>query len=274
MNLADLKAVIRHRGIKRPRRRLPRMRQPDQLRLAYFRELKAGPLRDMRAAVEHRVVVHLHRWLAEVPRRDAADDPAIHDAIEHAVAEMQAKWSARRIRDLVTPLAGDIDRFSRDQLIAVMKDTIGIDVLGAEPDLAPEMARWVSENVSLIKTVPGRFFPDLEQRLVAGVHNGERWEVLSDMVEERSGVAESNAVRIARDQTGKLNGQLNQKRQENLGIEKFVWRTMKDNRVRDEHEARDGEAYEWSAPPDGEIPGEPIQCRCWAEPDVSVLFDD
>jgi len=50
-----------------------------------------------------------------------------------------------------------------------------------------------------------------------------------------------------------------------MGVEKFIWRTANDERVRPEHSARDGNTYTWANAPEGG-PGAPINCRCFAEP--------
>ena len=44
---------------------------------------------------------------------------------------------------------------------------------------------------------------------------------------------------------------------------KYIWRTMRDAKVRKEHRALDGEIRDWSDDPD---PGEEDNCRCWAVP--------
>lgn len=46
----------------------------------------------------------------------------------------------------------------------------------------------------------------------------------------------------------------------------FVWRTAGDDKVRNEHAMRSGRVFTFDAPPDGELPGEDYNCRCWAEP--------
>lgn len=43
----------------------------------------------------------------------------------------------------------------------------------------------------------------------------------------------------------------------------YIWGTVGDSRVREEHAVLDGEVRSWDDFPD---PGEEINCRCWAEP--------
>ncbi len=47
-----------------------------------------------------------------------------------------------------------------------------------------------------------------------------------------------------------------------------------DERVRPSHEALDGTRQRWDDPPAEGHPGEPINCRCIAEPVLGPLFDD
>lgn len=79
--------------------------------------------------------------------------------------------------------------------------------------------------------------------------------------------AENHARFIAHDQINKLNGRLNQTRQEAAGITSFIWRTQQDDRVRPAHEEIEGRKFQWAegAPGIG-LPGEPYQCRCTAAP--------
>ena len=75
-----------------------------------------------------------------------------------------------------------------------------------------------------------------------------------------------NARRIARDQISKATGQFNQLRQTDVGVETYIWRTAGDERVRPDHANLDGSVQRWDDPPEIGHPGEPIQCRCRAEP--------
>lgn len=109
--------------------------------------------------------------------------------------------------------------------------------------------------------------------------HGRVWEDLRDALLERGGVSESRAELIARDQTLKLNGAMNQARQESVGVETYTWSTSGDERVRATHEELDGEICAWSDPPlendDGEKlhPGEDFQCRCIAIPVIPEIAE-
>ncbi|WP_370399777.1 phage minor head protein [Sulfitobacter sp. JB4-11] len=61
-------------------------------------------------------------------------------------------------------------------------------------------------------------------------------------------------------------GLINQLRQENLGIEQYIWRSQDDAKVRDSHAAYDDRVFWWDNPPEGGHPGTAHNCRCYAEP--------
>ncbi len=48
-------------------------------------------------------------------------------------------------------------------------------------------------------------------------------------------------------------------------VERYIWRTVGDERVRDGHAGREGQVFLWNNPPEGGHPGEDYNCRCWAE---------
>ena len=54
---------------------------------------------------------------------------------------------------------------------------------------------------------------------------------------------------IARDQLGKLHGQINRRKQESLGIDEYEWETSHDERVRESRRERQGKVFSWSKPP-------------------------
>lgn len=126
----------------------------------------------------------------------------------------------------------------------------------------------IKEQVKLIKAAPGKycrsFDKEVEKLVKNAVEEGLSNQTLSKAIRLATGVEERRANLIARDQVGKVFGKATKAQHEGIGLKTFEWVTVGDNRVRAEHKDRAGEIYEWSNPPNGEIPGTPIGCRCIA----------
>ena len=127
--------------------------------------------------------------------------------------------------------------------------------------------------MQLITSLPEDYLHDVEQTVLRAFREGKRAEEIAGQLEDRFDVSQRNAARIARDQIGKLNGELTRERQKNLGIRRYRWQSSGDERVRDEHRALDGKVFSWDDPPEEGHPGTPIQCRCWADPVVEDLLE-
>lgn len=123
-------------------------------------------------------------------------------------------------------------------------------------------AAFVRENVKLIKSIDARYFDDIAKVVRESLAAGEGADALSKKLQRRFQVSDSRADRIARDQTQKQNANITQSRQEDLGITKYEWLTSEDEKVREEHAARNGRVFLWSRPPPDGHPGIPIECRC------------
>lgn len=80
---------------------------------------------------------------------------------------------------------------------------------------------------------------------------------------------ESETLRHAQ----RLSQGLDQKRQQAIGLRKYVWRTRGDAKVRASHAANDGKLFEWRYPPASGHPGDDFGCRCRAEPVLDGMGD-
>jgi SPP1 gp7 family putative phage head morphogenesis protein len=267
-------------GRNAPRRRQGRLKRPaplTRIQLSYFRALKAGIVGDLRSALEQHLVPELGRLVREEDqahgrRQDAAGED-LHSLLERVSKQILDKWPVSKLEDLAARYASETSQFQKAQLLDQIKSAVGVNVLGAEPNLRPLVQSFTRENVALIRSIPTDAISDLSKRLIRQINDGARAEDLADVVQERLGVSESRAALIARDQIGKFNGSLNQARQTELGVTRYIWRTMRDNRVRDEHALREGETFEWDKPPEDGNPGEAVNCRCYAEPDLEHVLN-
>ena len=131
---------------------------------------------------------------------------------------------------------------------------------------------FVAENTDLITNVPQRVKDDVSQATTRAMQDGLTRRELSAEIRERVGMGRNRARLIARDQTGKLKGQLNRARQKSLGIDEYRRRTASDERVRESHDELDGQVFSWDDPPAVGHPGEDYQCRCGADPVMDEII--
>lgn len=153
----------------------------------------------------------------------------------------------------------------------------GVDVYGRSERMNNSLKAAVSQNVSLIKSIPEQYFNQVENIVLGNMRQGMRSSYIVKELSKQYGIRERHARLIARDQTTKINGELTRVNQLDQGLEYFQWVTSKDERVRHSHVKAAQEdvgygkgIYKWSDLPivDGQpsYPGSAIQCRCFAKP--------
>lgn len=175
------------------------------------------------------------------------------------------RQTAQRLAELAAQRSADqVDA----SLKAALQKSVSVDItsaLSSSPIAAP-MERAVVANIELIKSIPTKYLEKVKSEVYSGASQGMRWESIAEKIQAAGETTESRAKLIARDQVSKMNGAFNEARQKSLGLEKYIWQTSGDERVRDEHAQNDGKIFSWDDPPDTGHPGEDIQCRCVALP--------
>jgi SPP1 gp7 family putative phage head morphogenesis protein len=143
--------------------------------------------------------------------------------------------------------------------------------------------QWKTQQLALIRkdgspgafdtpSIPKEHFERLEAIVQDAVHSGLRREELQAKLAQLDGVSARRAEVIARDQVGKYNSKMNESRTKHLGITHYFWRSVGDESVRPEHKARNGKRFAYADPPSDGPPGQPIQCRCYADPDLDAAI--
>ena len=155
-----------------------------------------------------------------------------------------------------------------------IRATLGIDIredyyLG---DFYKEqIEEWIIQNTDLISTIPNETLAKMKEIVYSGYTSGKTTTKMLKEIQRAYKVSLKHARLIARDQTAKLNGQIQRHQQMDAGITEYIWCTCGDERVRDSHKALDGKKFSWDTPPvnsDGRTchPGEDYQCRCIGRP--------
>lgn len=138
-------------------------------------------------------------------------------------------------------------------------------VVKKEPPLKEMIDAWRKHNVSRITGLAEEHVSRLEAILANGFNKHPR--TIARQIKDLGIMSEARATLIARDQVLTLNSQINRYRQKAAGVDRFVWVTQNDSRVRDEHAELDGQELSWDeGDPDEGFPGEPVNCRCLAAP--------
>lgn len=179
--------------------------------------------------------------------------------------------SPHKVQKMVRKSIDETNQFNKQQFHKMLKKAYGVDIFTAENGLSDKLKLFELQNINLIKSIPTQLHEKLRYKFVEAVQKGKRWETLVDEVQELGQVTRNRAKLIARDQIGKLNGQLTKIRQEEIGVKQYIWRTSLDERVRKQHIHREGEIFDWANPPEDGHPGEPIRCRCYAEAVLPTL---
>ena len=273
---------------RRPRRRVPRALRPSLIELDYARALLALVAR-VREAFEP--------VLAEAPalleaaareradaRTDAGEGDRLRELVEAARQRIAQSFETLALETLARSIARRTEEHQQAQLRRQVRSVLGVDVLLTDRKLAATMNGFVAENVSLIKADLGTEVANrIEKVVTRGVSSGLRWPDIAKDVDASFEFGRKRAHFIARDQVGKFYGQVNETRQKELGLDEYVWRTSRDRRVRGDpagkfprakysHFHREGVRFKWSEPPPDGHPGEPVICRCYAEPVFDPLL--
>ena len=126
----------------------------------------------------------------------------------------------------------------------------------------------LNDNILLIKAEPGKYLRTYDKQLKKILKEkditGATVQEIAEAIEKTTGIERNRANLIARDQIGNIYADSTKRQMEGIGLQKFRWITVGDSRVRPEHAERNGETFKWNDPPDGEIPSQPIACRCVA----------
>lgn len=157
-----------------------------------------------------------------------------------------------------------------------IKATLGIDILEdyyLGDFYKKQLDEWVKDNVDLIKSIPQNTLDKMKEIVYDGFAKGKTTTWIVKEIQQTYGVSRRRAELIARDQTAKLNGQIQRAQQMDAGIEEYIWYSCKDERVRKRHRELDGKTFSWHEPPVVDKrtgrrchPGQDYQCRCIGRP--------
>jgi SPP1 gp7 family putative phage head morphogenesis protein len=242
---------------------------PISLEIKYYKEILKWVVKPIIKEVEKEIIPELKKNEIMYKNSDLKSE------IAYKLNGILAQYATIiKTKSIVDRMVASTDRFNRNKFVSQIGKAIGVPLSGVLKDGKTRQALDVAteKNVALIKTIPEEYFGRIEAAIMQGIDRGDDFFSIRLNIKEIGQVTDRRARLIARDQTSKLNASLNKARQEDTGITGYFWRTSQDEAVRPTHEANDGQRFDWdSPPPETGHPGEDVQCRCTADPDLSTL---
>jgi len=179
-------------------------------------------------------------------------------------------------------IADNVFDFNEGQFEKGAKSVLGVEFPVGELWWPQARENWAQFNYQTITGDLRKYVRDINQLVERAITSGKTVRELSKQIQVLDDkMSKGRANFIARDQIGRLNGQITQTRMESIGLEMYIWETSGDERVRESHVLIDGGLCRWDDStvysedggktwinrPSGAVllhPGDDYQCRCTA----------
>lgn len=200
-----------------------------------------------------------------------------------------ARLFQQKSKYLSQKMVNDLDKISKSNLHSSLKKLSGGLSLktGVVSESVKNVANAiVSENVSLIKTIPQEYFKDITGAVMRSITTGNGMADLVPEINKYAKTTQRNAELMALDQTRKAYNSINKQRMMNIGVKQFEWiHTGGSVSPRKSHLAIDGKIFSFEnvekeqaalgvPEADQGIPGHAINCRCRMGPVIDFSDDE
>lgn len=243
------------------------------LRIRYMRRMEAM-IAEMQASVSYWLTA---AYRAAPPRvAELAEDAAPSDQMQSEVQRLFEQWM-KRFEDAADGMAESLvdGQFKRTDaaMRMALKDAGWTVKFTMTPAMRDAFDACLAENVGLIKSIPSRYFSQIESLTAQSYSNGRNLQMFTEGIKKLYPVTANRAVLIARDQTNKANAVVSRTRQLELGLTEAIWVHSGGGKIpRPSHVKAGAEHRRYKiaegCPIDGEFiqPGEKIGCRCISRP--------
>jgi len=247
-----------------------RRRKTARLKSRYPKRIERQ-YRAMLRRVISRIAVQINKELMPLLKQRS---DSVEDDIQTVLDRIEQSLNGYQIDPEQIARAVESDKIDE------LAKAIGVDLFAksAGIDFSEIIRVWVAQNTRLITKMTNEYIQRVAQTVNAGFVGGLRHEEVSREIKRATGITWRKAALIARNEIGNLNAQVTIKRNQELGVKSYIWRTAHDERVRGNpsglypkatpsHYDRDGKTYSYKkgAGYRDRHPGLGIQCRCTME---------
>jgi SPP1 gp7 family putative phage head morphogenesis protein len=247
------------------------IKTPYNLELEYYRYLKFI-IEQIHKRFENIVVNGMNKQYI----REQVEDESYITRFKRLINEFNEKIDKQFDLQRILKIAGDTVNFVynyNETLWTAQLRNFGIDL---KKDISYRFLKdylkmRVQSNVLIITKLKDDVISSLEETIYRNFEQGKTHKELAQELNEKLRIDKRKAVLIARNEIKNTNTQLNKKRMQEYGIEKAIWETAEDERVRSDHRHFQGKEYVVGIGlknSEGiyEEVGEAINCRCVAIP--------
>lgn len=261
-------------GKKKSTRQTLRAIHPNAGVEAWYRRQLDNHIREMQKSVVYWLTANYKASGAAVAM-DASPAVFMRDAMKK-LAKRWTKAFDNISQKLAERFAGDAMK-NTDVSLHNALETAGFTVeFKMTAPMNNALQATIAENIGLIRSIPEKYFTEVEGLVMRSVARGRDLSYLTDELQKRYGITRRRAALIARDQNNKATSVMQAARQQSLGITQGVWKhSHAGKEPRPSHVKADGKVFELSKGMylDGKwvMPGEEINCRCTWSPVIPGL---
>lgn len=260
----------------RRRKKIPKTRYPMNLEKSYLGALKRLVLSWKKKAQWYADYYLKNYMLGGALSIDSSDDdendPHKIERLSALIALMMLAIknsnSKQELANVATQFVLSVNSFSYSNVNAQAR-AISSQAIESNPTIQAFIKAKIKENTAYITSMRDKYVAQLQSDIYRAISDGKGATELTNAIVKRTNMSYNHARLIANDQTGSILAELNKYRATHAGFEKYLWQSMEDGRVRPKHQILDQQVFRYDDPDggdDGQLPGEPINCRCVAMP--------
>lgn len=221
----------------------------------------------------------------------AADWDKAMKALREHQRKVFEQGDGRELYAMVSGIGGSTAQFNFSQWAKYLSALAGQPYFPAEARwVAESVETWSDLNFELIRSLTDDYIKKVNTTVVSAVNEGTTYSDLTKKIKTiNTNMSKARARLLARDQIGKLNGQLAGRRQTDAGVDEYTWKGAMDERERESHKALQGKVCEWDDATkfkaggvwrertSGMVklaPGMDIQCRCYGSPNMDKIWKE
>jgi len=204
---------------------------------------------------------------AHVDGHKLTDEPGMQKALKD-YSKLIEPWATRQSAKMLEKVSTS-NRKSYKKKAKSLGTKLRLEL--TESDVGDVAFALMTEQVSLIKSIPLRAGLRAQELAREAVLNGTRASEIAEELQRTTQVSESTANLIARTEVAKANASFTEARALNVGATHYEWVATMDEATRPSHKKMNGKICDYANPPEVEKgkhynPGEIYNCRCYASP--------